>query len=143
MEQQDHSLVRPNQLLAEARGYLLEGDEDLAIEALKEEMANGTQRCIAAFYLYFLDSSKDEYLEVLNGPNCKTEHPLNDNIVQKYLASIRKLKKCTSDRRILKRKINTLSAKLSNEEKERKRLNFELKKLEQIRRETEKLRLKK
>ncbi len=143
MERQDHLTVKQNPVLVEAREYLLEGDKDLAIEALKEEMANGTERCTAAFYLYFMDEASSNYLKILENPICKTEYPLNDTIVQKYLTINARLEKCTKDRRLLRKKINSLSAKLKNAEKEKQRLRFELKKLEQIRRETEKLRLKK
>ena len=106
-------------------------------------MANGTERCTAAFYLFFLDPSSSDYLEVLNTPACITRYPLNGSVIQRYLALTREMEKCTKKRRVIRKKISVLSAQLKNEKKEKERLRFELKKLEQIRRETENLRLKK
>ncbi len=143
MEQKDQCAEQVNPVLEEARTYMLEGDQDLAVEALKEEMANGTDRCAAAFYLFFLDPAGNEYLDTLTRPVCAGKYPLNNEIIQRYLALGSKLEKCTKDRRLLRKKISAMSAKLKKVETEKKKLGFELKKLEQIRRETENLRLHK
>jgi hypothetical protein len=143
VEQPDRCTKKENPVFEEARVYLLEGDEDLAVEALKEEASNGTDTCTAAFYLFFLDPAGNEYLDTLTRPVCAARHPLNNMIVQKFLAFGRKQEKCTKDRRLLRKKISALAAKLKKVEAERNKLGFELKKLEQIRQETEKLRLNK
>ena len=143
LEQQDHCAESANTVLTEAREYLLDGDQDLAVETLKEEMADGIQKCSAAFYLFFLDSAREHYIELLNDPVCRSRFPLNDKIIQKYLSTAQKVEKYGKECRLLRKKTKSLSARLKNAEEEKERLRFELKKLEQIRRETEKLRLKK
>ncbi len=106
-------------------------------------MTNGTETCTAAFYLFFLDPSSDEYLDRLTTAFCSETYPLNHRVVQRFLSYQRKLEKCIRDRWTLRRRLKALSIKLKKAETQRKKLGFELKKLEQIRRETEKLRLNK
>ncbi len=143
LEQHDHCAGSANTVLAEAREYILDGDQDLAVETLKEEMADGIQKCSAAFYLFFLDSPREDYIEFLNEPVCRSRYPLKDKIIQKYLLTSQKLEKYGKKCRLLRKKTKSLAARLKDAEEEKERLRFELKKLEQIRRETEKLRLKK
>lgn len=143
LEQQDNCARCKNTVFVEAREYMLDGDQDLAIETLKEEMAYGMQKCTAAFYLFFLDHAREDYIEILNDPVCRSKYPLNDKIIQKYLSTSQKLEKYENRYRMLKKKTKNLSKLLKNSQKEKERLLFELKKLEQIRRETERLRLKK
>jgi len=144
MQQQKRECVEPpNPVLEEASMYLLEGDRDLAIEALSEDVSNGTKSCEAAFYLFFLDPANKEYLNILNQPACRTGEPLNDQVIQRFISQQQEHQKCTKNRRVLRQKLKRLAGELKKEKKDAERLRFELKKLEQIRRETEKLRLNK
>jgi len=110
---------------------------------LKKAVQADGHKCQAAFYLLFLDSDRSEYRSILEEQTCKSRYLYNQKILEAYTKEKERYKKCKQTIRTLKRQKRQCLAEKEKLRKERNRVSFELKKLEQIRKETERLRLKK
>ncbi len=135
--------------LVRALAPLEKGDEAKAVGELKKLLDDEALQCRAAFYLYALDGSKKEYIAVIQSKECEDElmpelrlinrlnhRPNRDKYYKKQLQT------CQKELKSKDTLIEKLQKELEELEAENSRLLFELKKMEEIRRETEKWRLK-
>ncbi len=129
--------------IKEAEFFLGEKRTETAIKILKNTLKSNGHRCQAAFYLLFLDGDKKEYRGILEEQSCKSRYFYNQKILQAYIKEKERYKKCRQALRTLRRQKKKCIAEKVRLQKEKDQVSFELKKLEQIRRETERLRLKK
>ncbi|GEM_PF-1023996 len=123
--------------------YLYDSEEAalLQLEALAEEPVF---RCRAAFYLFFLDRKKrDHWAQILEEPLCMETAGLERAIVMQHKKTASYFSQCRKDRKWLRHQLKRCRSKLTDLKKENEKLNFEIKKLEEIHRETERLRLEK
>ncbi len=117
-------------------------DEEMALSRLKTALNDPEIRCRAAFYLFFLDAKgQDRWIEILNSPDCSEGADLERVIVTDSIKSQSKSRRCKRDRKWLRLQLKKCKAEKEKLKKENEQLNFEIKKLEEIRRETERLRL--
>ena len=107
--------------------------------AIKEER----DRCQAAFFLIFLDKDKQLYRDILKEQSCQARYPLFLKVLKVYDKQRGRYKKCRREAYIIKKQKKQCLSQKEKLKKERDKISFELKKLEQIRKETERLRLKK
>ncbi len=129
--------------IKEARFLYSENRQQEAISVLKNALKTGGHRCEAAFYLIFLDADKKEYRNILEEQTCTSRYPFDSKIIHAFAKAKEKYKKCRQVVRSLKKQKKRCLSEKVKLQKEKDKLSFELKKLEQIRMETERLRLKK
>lgn len=136
--------------LVEALSPLKDGDKAAAVSNLKGLLEERRYRCKAAFYLFALDERGEKgYLEIMRSGACRGElvpelslitrltgnKGTNDRYRRRFQACSKELNSCNA-------RIKELRKELKGLEAENSRLLFELQKMEEIRRETEKWRLK-
>ena len=129
--------------IKEAEFLLAENKVEDAVATLKAALNADGHRCQAAFYLVFLDGDKKQYRSILDEQSCQSRYFYNQRILKAYDREKERYKKCRHIATILKRQRKKCTLEKEQIKKEKEKISFELKKLEQIRRETERLRLKK
>ncbi len=109
------------------------------LEAMLQEPS---AQCGAALYLFAIDKSSKSVIKILKSKKCEEIQPVGSRLVNKIL----RLKRELDRRAAAVKKKKDYAAELENElvllEQENARLRFELQKLEEIRRETERWRFK-
>ncbi len=122
--------------------FLLENDKkSLAISNLKSLLSHPDYSCRAAFDLAILDGGKREYLDILTTDSCRQKAPLYPKAVKKLLYWQGQAKKWKAKNREAQLEIEAWREETESLEKELARLRFELQKMEEIRKDTEKWRL--
>ncbi len=114
---------------------------DEAISNLKSLLDNPDYACRAAFYLFAFDGAKDQYIRIIRSETCKQKTPGEAKLLERLLAAEEKLLELKSGYKKQQSKVSALHKETQNLEKELSRLRFELQKMEEIRRETEKWRV--
>ena len=120
--------------LKEATLLLRDDRVEEAVSNLKPLLNDSDYACRAAFYLFAFDGAKDEYIRIMHSKTCKHKLPGEVKLLEKFLQLKSGYNKQQSS-------ISDLRKETQNLEKELSRLRFELQKLEEIRRETEKWRI--
>jgi len=115
--------------------------EQEAVTTLRQLLEDPEHCCGAAFYLCIYDEPKENYVRILHTEECTGTTPGEVRLIDQILADKKKLAEFKSALvhqqslcRKLKRENRTLERELA-------RLRFELRKTEEIRKETEKWRL--
>jgi hypothetical protein len=118
---------------------------DEAVSNLKLLLKEHGYACRAAFYLFAFDGAKDEYIGIMRSEACKHEMPGEAKLLEKFLLIEKKFLQLKSEYNTEYNKqqssVKNLREETQNLEKEISRLRFELQKMEEIRRETEKWRV--
>lgn len=118
---------------------------DEAVSNLKLLLNDHDYACRAAFYLFAFDGAKDEYIGIMRSEACKYEMPGEAKLMEEFLLTEKKFLQLKSEYNTEYNKqqsrVNSLREETQNLEKEISRLRFELQKMEEIRRETEKWRI--
>ena len=122
---------------------------DEAVSNLKLLLNEHGYACRAAFYLFAFDGAKDEYIRIMHSEACKHEMPGEAKLLEEFLFTEQKFLQLKSEYNKqqfsvnnLREETQNLEEETQNLEKELSRLRFELQKMEEIRRETEKWRVK-
>lgn len=115
---------------------------DEAVSNLKLLLNEHGYACRAAFYLFAFDGAKDEYIRIMRSKACKHEMPGEAKLMEEFLFTEQKFLQLKSEYNKQQSGVNNLREETQNLEKELSRLRFELQKMEEIRRETEKWRVK-
>lgn len=140
----------------EATQPLRDGQVEESVSNLRPLLNDPVYACMAAFYLIILDQTKEEYLDVICSETCKHEIPGEAELLKRFLHIEEKLsqykkrynnqrsrvKKLREENEGLKEETEDLREEVEDMEKELGRLRFEQHKMEEIRRETEKWRIK-
>ena len=121
--------------------HLRDGQVDKAVAGLKPLLNDPDYACKAAFYLFAFDGAKDEYIRIMRSKTCKHEMPGEAKLLEEFLSAEKEFLQLKSDYNKQQSSVNDLWEETQNLEKELSRLRFELKKMEEIRRETEKWRI--
>ncbi len=129
--------------IKEAEFLLTQNKVGDAISVLKSALKAGGHRCQAAFYLVFLDGDKKEYRDILEEQSCQSRYFYNQKILKAYEKEKERYIRCRHVANLLRKQKKQCLLEKDRLNKEKEQFSFELKKLEQIRRETERLRLKK
>ncbi len=131
-------------------GYTLLAVDEFK-KVLEEPGPIGPDQCRAAFYLYAFDDFKKDYLPIVLADECTNELMAEQKVVKQLLELERdhtpeecrkSLKNCHERQKELLTRIIQLEKDYEELQTENSRLHFEINKLEEIRRETEKWRLK-
>ncbi len=131
-----------NEIFEDIGELYVTDDEELAIARLKTALNDPGTRCRAAFYLFFLaEKERDKWVEILNSPECSEGADLERVIITDRIKFQSKFRRCKRDRKWLRLQLKKCKAEKEQIKRENEQLNFEIKKLEEIRRETERLRL--
>ncbi len=122
------------------------GNKAMAIGQLRHLLKSPVCRCRSAFYLYSLDGFKNKYLRIMRSKECSKELIPELRLIDK-LGGTKKTGRtaggsCAARLKLREARIKKLKKDLAILKAENSRLKFELNKMEEIRRETEKLRLK-
>ncbi|MBW1720030.1 MAG: hypothetical protein JRJ43_10815 [Deltaproteobacteria bacterium] len=125
----------------EATQLLRDGRVDEAISNLKSLLNDPDYSCRAAFYLFAFDGAQDEYIRIIRSETCEYKTPGEAKLVEKLLTTEKKLLQLKSEYNKQQSSVSALRKETENLEKELSRLRFELQKMEEIRRETEKWRI--
>ncbi len=141
--------VPPNPApLEQALEPLRQGDENRSIRSLEHLLKDPDYRCRSAFYLYSIDGFKSKYLKIMRSEKCSKQLMPELRLINELAApsgsdkSKNLYHSCKKSLKSKEAQINKLKKELDEMETENSRLRFELNKIEEIRRETEKLRLK-
>ena len=118
-----------------------DGRVDEAISNLKPLLNDPDYTCRAAFYLFAFDGAKDEYISIIRSETCEYKTSGEARLVKKLLTTEEKLLQLKSEYNKQQSSVSVLRKETQNLEKELSRLRFELQKMEEIRRETEKWRM--
>ena len=122
--------------------FLLEnGKKPLAISNLKHLLSNPDYTCKAAFDLAILDGGKREYLDILTDDSCRRNAPVYTKAIKKLLYWQGQARKWKTKNKEAQLEIEAWREETESLEKELARLRFELQKMEEIRKDTEKWRL--
>ena len=135
------STVFHNVQWKQATLHLRDGQVDKAVAGLKPLLNDPGYACKAAFYLFAFDGAKDEYIKIMRSETCKHEMPGEAKLLEKFLSTEKEFLQLKSDYNKQQSSVNYLWEETQNLEKELSRLRFELEKMEEIRRETEKWRV--
>jgi hypothetical protein len=127
---------------ATATLFVKRGDMDKAISQLRPLLEKSPYQCQAAFYLFTLDAGRREYRDVLLTDFCKDNSPAHARLVEQLVDFQEELKKCGASLRKQKSRAEAAEKQCAVLDEEISRLRFEMEKLEEIRKETEKWRLK-
>nr|HDN00703.1 hypothetical protein [Deltaproteobacteria bacterium] len=125
----------------EATLLLRDGRVDEAVADLKPLLHNPDYECRAAFYLFVFDGAKDSYIDIIRSEACAHKTPGEAKLVEKFLTTKERLLQLESKYNKKETSLNALQKETEDMEKELSRLRFELQKMEEIRRETEKWRI--
>jgi len=113
-----------------------------ALQKLKVLLQDPDTKCEAALYLFALDKYNKNIIKILHSQECMDEQPVQSRLFYKILKLKQELARKNTD---IKKK-HDYATELEDElvllEQENARLRFELQKLEEIRRETERWRFK-
>ncbi len=123
-------------------------DIQQAIANLYDLLGDPRFQCRASYYLFALGEDDPSVMnDILFSEECRREIPEEILLVERLLASEKELDNCLKNKR-LKRSLETLRKENENLRetaktlsKENERLRYEIEKMEEIRRETEQLRL--
>ncbi len=113
-----------------------------AQEKLKALLQEPDSRCGAALYLFALDKNNKNIMKILRSKECVGKQPVQSRLVDKILKLKQELVRKSADIKKKKDYAAELEDELVLLEQENARLRFELQKLEEIRRETERWRFK-
>ena len=129
-------------IIEEVDQLIEENDLQEAKDTLNILLRDPDLRCDAALYLFALDNNNREIINILSSEECEEKLPIETKLIKKIL----KLKRDLSYKAKKAKQNRKHATELENElvllEQENARLKFELKKLEEIHRETERWRFK-
>ncbi|WP_456434443.1 hypothetical protein [Thermosulfuriphilus sp.] len=113
-------------------------------QAILEDLLNKEDyRCRAAFYLFVLKGkNRDRYLDILRSTSCRQRLPAENILLDRYLRLQKEAQSCHQSLKNSQKANSSLKKRNIALEERIKQLRFELEKLEEIRRDTERRRLK-
>ncbi len=117
-------------------------DTAAAVEKLKGMLDDPRHQCRAAFYLCVLDGTRKEYIEILYSDSCRRQVPAEVKVIKNLVYWEKRARK--TGKSLQKYKKNALECRQNNEEllNQLEKVQFELEKMEEIRQEAEKWRMK-